>query len=94
MSYALPAFAVPSPPGEQMPPHLASERTHHVADVTAGDLGYATRIASTRGHEYVSADKVILRGTVRSWAEREAAQRADWSAPGVTAVENLITVVL
>jgi osmotically-inducible protein OsmY len=36
--------------------------------------------------------KVILRGTVRSWAEREAAERAAWAAPGVTAVENLITV--
>jgi osmotically-inducible protein OsmY len=40
----------------------------------------------------VQGSKVILKGTVRSWAEREAAERAAWAAPGVTAVENRITV--
>ncbi len=38
--------------------------------------------------------KVVLRGCVRSWAEREEAQRVAWAAPGVTAVENLIAVAL
>jgi osmotically-inducible protein OsmY len=36
--------------------------------------------------------KVVLRGTVRSWAERQDAERAAWSAPGVTAVEDQIAV--
>lgn len=32
--------------------------------------------------------KVILRGSVWSWGEREAAEQAAWAAPGVTTVEN------
>ncbi len=40
----------------------------------------------------VQGDKVILRGAVRSWAEREEAERVAWSAPGVTTVDNRITV--
>ncbi|HHW51229.1 MAG TPA: BON domain-containing protein [Pseudoclavibacter sp.] len=36
--------------------------------------------------------KVILRGRVRSWAERDEAERAAWRAPGVNQVENHITV--
>lgn len=40
----------------------------------------------------VSGSKVLLKGTVRSWPEREEAQRAAWAAPGVTEVENRITV--
>ncbi|HUB43959.1 MAG TPA: BON domain-containing protein [Acetobacteraceae bacterium] len=37
---------------------------------------------------------VILKGTVRSWVERDAAERTAWAAPGVTRVENQITVSL
>ena len=35
---------------------------------------------------------MILKGTVRSWVEREEAERAAWSAPGVTKVEDRIVV--
>jgi osmotically-inducible protein OsmY len=40
----------------------------------------------------VDGSKVILKGTVRSWAEREEAARQAWAAPGVTEVDNRITI--
>jgi osmotically-inducible protein OsmY len=42
----------------------------------------------------VDGSKVILKGTVRSWAEKEESARQAWSAPGVAAVDNRITVSL
>ena len=43
-------------------------------------------VVETKGSE------VILKGTVRSWIEREEAERVAWSAPGVTRVEDRIVV--
>jgi len=40
----------------------------------------------------VQGSEIFLRGTVRSWAERHEAEKAAWSAPGVTSVKNYITV--
>ncbi|MET4424972.1 BON domain-containing protein [Bradyrhizobium sp. RT3a] len=36
--------------------------------------------------------EVVLKGTVRSWIEREEAERVAWSAPGVTRVDDRIVV--
>jgi osmotically-inducible protein OsmY len=51
------------------------------------DLRTANRLA-------VEAEegKVTLRGTVDSWAKKEAAARTAWAAPGVHTVEDLIAV--
>jgi len=43
-------------------------------------------VVETKGSE------VVLKGTVRSWIEREEAERVAWSAPGVTNVEDRIVV--
>jgi osmotically-inducible protein OsmY len=36
--------------------------------------------------------EVTLKGTVRSWAERQEAEQAAWRAPGVTKVDNRIMI--
>src|SRR6202140_5278439 len=39
-----------------------------------------------------NGSEVILKGTVRSWIEREEAERVAWSAPVITRVEDRIVV--
>ena len=39
-----------------------------------------------------NGSEVVLKGTVRSWIEREEAERVAWSAPGITHVEDRIVV--
>jgi osmotically-inducible protein OsmY len=55
-------------------------------------LRRAAEIDASRITVETNGGQVILRGTVRSWAERQEAERAAWAAAGVTKVENRIII--
>jgi osmotically-inducible protein OsmY len=52
----------------------------------------SAEIDANRLQVEANGSEVVLKGTVRSWAEREEAERAAWLAPGVRRVENRIVV--
>jgi osmotically-inducible protein OsmY len=70
------------------------------AVVMPSDVKQRIRQALERGAEFdadritveVNGSKAILRGTVRSYAEWRDAERAARNAPGITEVENKLTV--
>lgn len=39
-----------------------------------------------------NGSKVVLEGKVDNWDERRAVENAAWSAPGVAAVEDRLTI--
>ena len=55
-------------------------------------LRRSAEVDASRINVESNGDEVILTGTVRSWAERQDAERAAWWAPGVKAVRNNIIV--
>jgi osmotically-inducible protein OsmY len=56
-------------------------------------LRQAAEVGAERIRVEVSGDKVVLRGHVRSWAERSEAEKAAQSAPGVSRVQDDLVIV-
>jgi len=63
-----------------------------VIQVIKRALHRAAQVDAERISVEAREGKVILRGSVRTWAEREDAERAAWAAPGVSDVQNDIRI--
>jgi osmotically-inducible protein OsmY len=61
--------------------HRITEALHRIADVSAAHVNVA-----------VKGGTVTLTGQARTWAQRDAAERAAIHAPGIDRVDNLIEV--
>ena len=73
----------------QVRPKLDSEEIkHQIADAFRRDA----HADATHIQVHTEDGSVILTGTVRSWHERDRAERAAWAAPGVHRVEDRIVV--
>jgi osmotically-inducible protein OsmY len=59
-----------------------------------GAFQRAANLDARQVHVETAGNTVILRGTVRSWAEHEDAEQAAWSVAGVTGVRNELEIAV
>jgi osmotically-inducible protein OsmY len=75
----------------QVKPRAAASEINHKIDEA---FRRSAEVDANRITVEANGSEVVLKGTVRSWAERQEAERVAWAAPGVTRVDNRITISL
>ena len=70
-------------------PHV---KTTDVRDKIEAAFKRSAEIDARRVNVTAQDGKVILSGNVHSWAERQEAERAAWSAPGVSQVDDRLSI--
>ena len=72
---------------------LANTRPADIRDKIEAAFKRSAAIDARRINISVHDGKIILSGNVHSWSERQEAEHAAWAAPGVSEVDDRLTIV-